>query len=34
MEPEGSLVCLQKPATWPYPESLQSSIPIHIIFIS
>jgi hypothetical protein len=25
MEPEGSLPCLQEPATGPYPESDQSS---------
>jgi hypothetical protein len=25
MEPEGSLPCLQKPATGPYPEPAESS---------
>jgi hypothetical protein len=27
MEPEGSLPCLQKPATKPYPEPAESSSP-------
>lgn len=28
MEPEVSLPCLQKPATWPYPEQIN---PVHIL---
>jgi hypothetical protein len=27
MEPEGSLLCLQKPVTGPYPELPESSLP-------
>jgi hypothetical protein len=27
MEPEGSLPCSQKPATGPYPEPAESSLP-------
>jgi hypothetical protein len=28
MEPEGSLPCLQKPATGPYPEKVEYNCPI------
>jgi hypothetical protein len=30
MEPEGSLLCLQKPSTGPYPDVSQID-PVHII---
>ena len=33
MEPEGSLLYSQKPATCPYPETDQSSPCLHFIII-
>jgi hypothetical protein len=32
MEPEGSLLCSQKPATGPYPEPDASSSQFHTLF--
>jgi hypothetical protein len=31
MEPEGSLLCLQEPATGPYPEPLSPYIAILLL---
>jgi len=33
MEPEGSLLCWQKPATGPYPEPDESILHPHILFL-
>jgi hypothetical protein len=33
MEPEDSLLCLQEPATGPYPVPDESTLHPHIIFL-
>jgi hypothetical protein len=34
MEPEGSLPCLQEPATGPYPKPDESSPCVHSLFLT